>query len=495
MTSRGFFGAVLAFGLMVPIVGGWPTDPMVNVPLCTAVGNQGGNGPAVVPSIDGGAIVAWRDERFADYDIYAQRVDGQGFVQWTVDGLPVCNLTEIQMNVKGISDGAGGAIFVWSDMRDGEADVYAQRIDVDGQPMWPVGSPSLDGVPVSDSPEHQTFVMIVSDGAGGAIVAWEQGVTPSDLYAQRLNPDGEIQWPTGAPSQNGVVVSVANGVQTNPRMISDGAGGAILAWTDGRDTPNTGYDIYAQHLSASGVALWSGDLPVSVEDRTQRRPEIVDDGAGGAFIAWEDDRASANLWAIWAQHIDASGIVQWIANGIMLNDSSMTSLWNLRGAADGQGGAVFVWLDLRNYATLGRDIYAQRVTAAGAMWTPSGVIICAAEQNQADPAVGSPVRGSVVVSWTDYRDGPIAGDVYAIKIVDGSTFLGPPNGLAVSTADYGQGGSVVGRSGWGDAILVWKDGRNLASGVDVYAQGVFLTAIFDDGFESGDTTAWSNAVP
>ena len=164
MAVRCFFGVFLALCFIVPMVGSWPTDPLVNVPLCTAVGNQGGNGPAVVPSIDGGAIVAWRDERFADYDIYTQRVDGQGFVQWTVDGLPVCNLAEIQMNVKGISDGAGGAIFVWSDMRDGEADVYAQRIDVDGQPMWPVGSPSLDGVPVSDSPEYQTFVMIVSDG-------------------------------------------------------------------------------------------------------------------------------------------------------------------------------------------------------------------------------------------------------------------------------------------------------------------------------------------
>jgi len=494
MAVRCFFGVFLALCLIVPMVGSWPTDPLVNVPLCNASGNQGGNTFAVVPSTEGGAIVAWTDQRSVDGDIYAQRVNGQGEIQWTLDGVPVCDAADIQMNVLGVSDGQGGAILVWSDMRDGEADVYAQRIDADGNLMWPTGSPTTDGIPVCDTADHQSYVMIVSDGAGGAIVAWEQGVMTSALYAQRVDPNGDIQWPAGAPSQTGVVVTDVPGVHTDPRMISDGSGGAFLAWTDGRDSANTNFDVYAQRLSGSGDRLWPGDVQVCAEDGAQRRPEIAEDGAGGMFVAWEDVRSSED-WAIWAQHVGGSGSVHWTAGGVMLADNTMSGQGNLSGAADGQGGAIFVWMDLRDYAVSGRDLYAQRVTSAGAMWSPGGVIICAAGLNQTEAAIGSPTPGSVLISWTDYRDDHINSDLYGLTILGGSSFVGPPNGYAISTADYQQNGSAVGRMASGDALIVWKDSRNLATGVDVYAQGGFLTPLFADGFESGDTTAWSAFVP
>lgn len=47
---------------------------MVNVAVCTATGNQGGSGLTVVPSSEGGAIAAWKEERAAGADIYAQGV-------------------------------------------------------------------------------------------------------------------------------------------------------------------------------------------------------------------------------------------------------------------------------------------------------------------------------------------------------------------------------------------------------------------------------------
>jgi hypothetical protein len=277
-------------------------------------------------------------------------------------------------------------------------------------------------------------------------------------------------------------------------MISDSLGGALLAWTDGRDSANTNYDVYAQRLSGSGDRLWPGDVQVCAEDGAQARPEIAEDGAGGMFVAWEDVR-SIDDWAIWAQHVDGSGVVQWTAGGIMLADNTMSGQGNLSGAADGQGGAIFVWMDLRDYAVSGRDLYAQRVTAAGAMWPSGGVSVCAAELNQTEAAIGSPVPGRVLISWTDFRDDPIRADIYGLTILDGTTFIGPPNGYEISTADYSQFGSAVGRMASGDAVIVWKDGRNLATGLDVYAQGGFLNPIFADGFESGDTTAWSALVP
>lgn len=494
MTSRYLLGVVLVVGLAAPVMAAWPNDPTVNVPLSNAIGNQGGNGPAVVPSIDGGAIVAWRDERFTDYDIYAQRIDGKGVVQWTVDGVPVCDVPEIQMNVRGVTDGAGGAILVWSDMRAGQADIYAQRIDVDGNPMWPVGAPSLDGIPVCVDTDHQSWVSVVGDGAGGAIIVWEQGNTPNDLYAQRLGPDGEIQWPVGAPTGDGVVVTDAPGVQIWSRVVADGVGGAVLVWTDGRNNPTTSFDIYAQRINGSGLTLWPGDLPVCVNDRAQTYPAIATDGAGGAFIAWHDP-GPADYIEVWAQYIDHTGTHHWTSNGIVLNDTSISTQHTLRGVTDGQGGAIFVWEDLRDWVTNGKDLYGQRVNSLGPVWTAGGVVLSAAAGNQRDPAVAAPRDGSVVIAWRDGRVGESDADVYALEIIDGTTIVGPPDGLAVSTAQYAQNGPVVGVSGWNDAMIVWNDSRNLATGTDVYAQGVFLIAIFADGFESGNTMAWSAMSP
>lgn len=490
MAKRAVWMTVVLGFLAGSAVAGWPSDPMVNVPLCNAVEYQAGNGLTVVPSVAGGVIAAWQDDRDGDDDIYAQRVDSGGEIQWTVDGVPVCTAGGAQAWVQAVSDGTGGAIIVWIDTRDGEGDLYAQRIGADGAIMWPVGSPSLDGVPVCNTSEGQSWTQVVSDGAGGVIVTWEHGTNPNDLHAQRLNADGEIQWPAGAPAADGVVLSASGGVQIWSRIVSDGAGGAILVWTDGRNNPVTSFDIYAQRINGSGLTLWVGDVPVCTTDGAQTYPAIATDGLGGAFITWFDNNEE-----IWAQRLNSSGARQWTAGGIMINDSSVADKYTLRGVGDGPGAAIFVWEDLRDYPSTGRDLYAQRLNSGGPMWTGGGVVVSAEVGNQRAPAVGAPRDGSVVIAWRDGRDGESTADIYSIEIVDGSSFVGPPNGLAVSTADYGQWSPVVGTSGFGDAVLVWPDGRNIDTWVDVYAQGVFLTAIFADGFESGGTSKWDSVVP
>jgi hypothetical protein len=176
----------------------------------------------------------------------------------------------------------------------------------------------------------------------------------------------------------------------------------------------------------------------------------------------------------------------------MINDSSLDSQYTLRAVGSGVGSAVFVWQDLRDYPTTGRDLYAQRLDTAGPVWTAGGVVISQGPGDQRDPAIASPRDGSVVIAWVDGRSGSTTPDIYALEILGGSTFSGPADGLAVCTAEYGQWKPVVGTSGMGDAVLVWADSRNISTGVDIYAQGVFLTVIFVDDFESGTTSAWDS---
>ena len=64
-----------------------------------------------------------------------------------------------------------------------------------------------------------------------------------------MNASGSVQW-----TADGVAICTATGDQGSPQIISDGAGGAIITWQDYR---SGNYDIYAQFVSGRGRA---GDL-------------------------------------------------------------------------------------------------------------------------------------------------------------------------------------------------------------------------------------------
>src|SRR3989338_7023618 len=51
-------------------------------------------------------------------------------------------------------------------------------------------------------------------------------------------------------------ICTASGQQSSLQIVSDGAGGAIIAWEDAR---NVHFDIYAQRVDAHGNVLWKKD--------------------------------------------------------------------------------------------------------------------------------------------------------------------------------------------------------------------------------------------
>ena len=64
-------------------------------------------------------------------------VSALGETVWQDDGVSLCDETDDQTEPQIVSDGSGGAIVVWEDKRDGSArDIYAQRVDGYGNPLW-----------------------------------------------------------------------------------------------------------------------------------------------------------------------------------------------------------------------------------------------------------------------------------------------------------------------------------------------------------------------
>ncbi len=278
--------------------------------VCTAATAQ--TAPVVTnDGLRGSAIIAWQDARNGNQDIYAQRVLTSGTISWTANGLAVCTATGDQSVPMAIYDDASGAVVSWTDMRSGNRDVYAQRVNVSGVAQW-----TATGVPVFATTGDQWNGGLVSDGQNGAVFYtfdWRNG--SADVYAQRVSDVGTAVW-----AANGVLVCGAVNDQASTAVATDGDGGAIVTWQDSRN--GTSADIYAQHVTRLGGLDWTANgVSISTAMGDQTVPAITSDASGGAIIAWMDTRAGNR--DIYAQHVDAWGYLGAQPNLVSVRDVSL----------------------------------------------------------------------------------------------------------------------------------------------------------------------------
>ena len=450
----------------------WQTD---GTPLVVLPTSQ--ESPAITPDGSSGAIVVWRDSRNGSTsDIYGQRIDASGAISWSPDGLPICAATGTQSSPDVLADGSSGAIVAWRDDRNGTGDVYAQRIDALGQPLW-LGN----GIPLAASPGNELFPTIISDlspgivtlpgfivgyfdrtigqppvlrvqhvdisGSGlwasaasggvvvtastgqkgsysittdgvgavqaakGCVLAWDEmhdSLTWQDLYVNRVNAAGAVQW-----GSSGTMICGLPSLQTNPCVANVGGDKVVVAW---EDTRNGNTDLYAQKLDAACATLWGSDgVPIVIASGGDVTPKVLPDGAGGALVFW---RRGARVYG---QRLNPSGQAQWDSTGVPV--ASIDGAVELSDVApDGIGGAIVSWVDARSGTN---DVYAQRVSPAGAChWNPAGVVLCAAAGEQTATGLAGDGTGGVVAAWRDARSGNF--DVYANRVAGGGGVVDAP---------------------------------------------------------------------
>ena len=370
---------------------------------------------------------------------------------WAKDGNAVCTAAGEQAGAQAVSDGAGGAIVAWQDHRTGYFDIYAQRVDSAGAVKW-----SLDGVAVCSALNQQWSPVLAPDGAGGAVVAWYDGRDLGyHIYAQRVDSTGVPRWNAG-----GVAVCTAAGFRQPTEAVSDGAGGAILAWSDYR----SGVAVaYAQRVDSTGTVKWTPDgvLICNAPAGDQRFPQLVPDGAGGAIIVWDDDRLG--FPGVYAQWVDSLGAVKWDTSSVAvcLTDSPKG---DPEVASDGAGGVVVAWAD----SVSGHyNIYAQRVNSLGAVqWAAGGVCLRSTSADQRRPQIASDGVGGVIVAWEDSLSGNW--DIYAQRVTAFGGLQWTDNAAEVCVSVGDQCYPRLVPSGTSGAIVTWQDFRS--GEWDIYGQ-------------------------
>jgi Secretion system C-terminal sorting domain len=469
----------------------WNTNPTVNNVVCNTNVSTTKGGHAVVIDASDNTFIAWEDSRnsaVSGTDIYLQKLSSFGNQLFAAPGILICNADSTQTNINMMEDGSGGVIIVWQDNRvkANAGDIYMQRVDASGAILWatngitaitttdnqispvavklnatefaivwretrniPVASTTgvdlfsnkylisngskvlVNDVEIVKQPNTQQRQTVFGDGSGGFFCIWEDprsATTSSDIYAHRINNDGTLA--AGWNIDGNVVADITGAFNlTLPQFTSDNAGGFIAAWTDNR-IGTTDQQVYAQRMNGTGVAQWAANgVLIAGATGNQNNSYLISDGGTGAIIVWGDNRVSTTNRDIYAQRVDATGAVQWTANGVAIctatgNQPNATSSLNI--VPDGAGGAVICWDDAR-LGTSNLEVYAQRINNAGSTAKPSstqwstvdGVPVgtLTATNQRAPVMVPRASAGeSAVIVFLDSRGGTANGGLYASSI-------------------------------------------------------------------------------
>lgn len=321
----------------------------------------------------GGALVSFRQNPW-ERRVMRLRADGSRDPAWPQSG----RLLSAEPNGQKAAitpTGDGGAFMLW---KEGcgptcPSSYYYGRLTPEGD-FTAVTGPS--GVPLLSASENFNVTMF-ADGFGGAYAYWTRSlgqVNTSRVRLLRFAPDGSIAegWPS-----DGVEVCSSSDREDSPSAISDGQGGAIVAWRDSRGLRSL---VFATRILGDGMRdpVWpAAALPVAVTLREEGVPHLLPDGAGGFFVSWSEfpsysPTGDPMLEDIVGQHLILSGVdPAWPAEGVAVQ-RALQNQYLMEMAQDGSDGALIMWNDERLSAPF---VALHRIDLSRVLGEPAATVV------------------------------------------------------------------------------------------------------------------------
>lgn len=420
--------------------------------------------PTITRTSDNHYVIAWIDfSDDLDGNVYAQKINAQGQLLWQEGGVPVCTAPAVQLSINMEPDENGGVFMVWMDDRNPSKDIYGQRLNANGEPMW-----ALNGIPIANDIGDEVQNTMLPDGAGGMMIGYTQDFSGNeDIFVKRFLGDGTMAW------DNALVLADGSEAEGKVRMAAIGNGEFIFTW---QDQTNNDPNIMAQKVNLAGQLGWPQAVTIysdldAPQPRPQGNPRIVGTSDNAAIIVWEDKRFSTEDTDLFAQKINASGQLLWDPNGVPLSTAEF-SQFGARLSSDGAGGCYVVWDDRRNGNTPNEDIYAQHLSATGQpLWGAGGKPICTAQNTQEGSLVK--VAGNhIFINWMDMRNGSI-GLYYQVLNTNGDILL-EKNGKEVFWGLSGDAplANYLTLPRTNDIAIIWQDTRYANLGYQIFFQFV-----------------------
>ena len=237
--------------------------------------------------------------------------------------------------------------------------------------------------------------------------------------------------------------------QRYPSVARGGSGDFVVVWSSS-DQDGSGYGVFGQRHSGSGVPLGPEFRVNTYTTGDQAFPAVASDGAGGFVVVWQSPDGLAE--GIFGQRYDSSGAPmgpEFRANTNTANSQARPAV-----AADAAGNFVVVW---QGGTPFEYGVYGQRFAGSG---TPLGpefrVNTYEAQQfgSGPKPAISSNPSGNFVVIWEGEYGISITGQRYSSA--------GDPLGTEFTVATECLPCSVespsVASDSAGDFVVVWATG-------------------------------------
>lgn len=206
----------------------------------------------------GQAIITWKD--IGDFHkTKVQKVDTNGVVFWNANGVSISTHLGTSEEPSIVADGMGGCLIANYTMDSSK--VFVQRIAQSGAKLW--GDQGLLICNNAKSPAYPLLSNVANNTA--SVAWWDRRNGNDDVYVQRISLNGSILW-----TNDGVQVCIQPSRQSFEKdIVFDGSNGqTVVVWRDERNSPNgtVPWDIYASMIGPTGM-LGSGTTFVQTSER------------------------------------------------------------------------------------------------------------------------------------------------------------------------------------------------------------------------------------
>jgi hypothetical protein len=383
--------------------------------------------------------------------------------------------------------------------------------------------------------DYQGKSVIASDDEGNFVVIWlNDNVTPPWISGQLFHADGT---PDGSEFQVNTLV----GDQLEmPAVAMAGDGRFVAVWHDTGGLDGSGWSVRGQRFTADGTRVGT-EMPINTyTDGLQGYPSVAMRDDGSFLVVWMGKgyhtvggvHGQAFLWdgtSIWGEfgvndYLPATGcnrpdvaistngsfVVAWESWGSPANDQSGLSTQARRF----QWGGTPLAPQFQVNTSIDGDQYQTAIAIA-----PNGWFLVVftnwylGVEAQLYAADGSTIGGEFTVNstpglatWPDvavddqgrYTVVWIYGEVYG-RLFNASGIPYDDQFWVPSHDFFGLGHPKIAATPDGQFVVTWHSNGSTGNDDDWYSiqarRFAGLIGIFVDGFESGDTTAWTDTSP
>lgn len=339
---------------------------------------------------------------------------------------------------------SGDVVAVWERREGSRADVWANRFDA--LAGWEAAQ-AIEPDVVGSAYAPQVAML---NARGEALAVWAQASGGRTDVAANLFTKG-VGW--GGPV---LVNTTTAGDARPPALASDGAGTAIVVWTQSDGVHD---HVWARHWSDSG---WSDPELLETDAVADARDaRVAMDSRGNALVLWQQSDGAAD--STWARHFVAA--TGW-ADSEQVGTSELGSLSQPQVAIGAGGDCAAVWVKSDGVT---KRVWRAVCAAAPAGWNPPAPYTV---EDSDSPQVGIDAEGTIFVAYRSGDDGP------------------PRLGVNAGSA---WNGSYPTSSG-GDSIVVWSGSDGVRSRIWANRTIPGTYRVFRDIIEPAQAEARAPAV-